>query len=371
MEKKQKRRRDGAWQDEDSKIWRYRFMHKGRRYFGTVPQAKNKTEAKAARDRRRIAVREGREDKAEADTNFRSFVEVTFLPWAETNKSRATYKCYKWRCNDLIAAFGKLELSQVSQIGIERFKRDQLKRFTLRQTTQSPASVNRYLQILGSIFTRAEDLGLISKDRRPKIETLREDNQRLRYLSTDEERRLLLAAAAYPHLEDLLIVGLQTGLRRDELFSLRREDIDLGLNLVNVLDGKGGKARSVPLDPEGEAALILTRLKKDSRSQWIFTSPHSGGKLTQVDKSLAAACAAAEIAPPITLHVLRHTFCTRLASAGVDVRTIKELAGHANISTTMRYMHLVESNKHQAIRRLTNYHEITTAKVVQLKQKAG
>jgi integrase len=362
MQKKRKRQ-DGVWKDPDSGIWRYRFMLKGKRYFGALPQCKNKTEAKAARDRRRIAVREGREDRIEAETNFKAFVEKIFMPWVETNKSKGTYQSYRWRCDDLIKAFGSLHLQEVSQIGIERFKRDQLKRKTKRGQAQSPASVNRYLQVLASIFSRAGELGLIEK--RPKIETLREDNQRLRYLSTDEEKRLL--AAALPHLQDLIVVGLATGLRRDELFSLQKEDIDLVLNLVTVTDGKGGKLRTVPLDPDGAAARTLAWLKKTSRSEWVFTSPHSGGKFTRVDRSLAAACKTAEV-EPITLHALRHTFCTRLAAAGVDVRTIKELAGHSDIQTTMRYLHLVESNKHQAIRKLSGYYE--GAEVVPIR-KAG
>lgn len=359
----QRKRRDGIWRDLETGTWRYRFMYKGRRYFGADPAWKNRTEAKAARDRRRIAVREGKETVAEAETNFRSFVEGVFLPWSETNLSPGTYQSYKWRCDDLIEVFGSLELAEVSQIGIERFKRDQLKRKTKRGETQSPASVNRYLQILASIFTRAGELGLIEK--RPKIETLKEDNQRLRYLSTDEEKRLLDAAKPWPHLQSILIVGLATGLRRDELFSLRKEDVDLVLNLVTVTDGKGGKMRSVPLDPDGSAAKVLIRLKKTSRSEWVFTSPHSGRKLTHVNRSLASACKAAEV-EPITLHVLRHTFCTRLAAAGVDVRTIKELAGHADISTTMRYLHLVESNKHAAIRKLSGFHD--GAEVVSIKK---
>ncbi len=369
MEKKQKRRIGGVWQDPDSGVWRYRFMHRGQRYFGADPTWKNKGEAKAARDRRRIAVREGREDKAKADTNFKAFVEDRFLPHIETNKSPGTYQSYKWRCDDMIEAFGKLDLSQISEIGIERFKREQLKRKTKRGAEQSAASVNRYLQILASIFTRAEELKLISKGDRPKIVTLREDNQRLRYLSTDEEKRLLAAAAAWPHLQDLIIVGLATGLRRDELFSLTKADVDLSLDLVTVIDGKGGKARSVPIDPGGEAHRVLTQLKRESQSDWIFTSPHSGRKLTRVDKSIAEASKLAELDPPITLHVLRHTFGTRLAAAGVDVRTIKELMGHEDLETTMKYIHLVESNKHQAVRRLTNYHEFTITSVANLKAR--
>lgn len=358
MEKKQRKRLGGVWQDEDSGVWRCRFMIKGKRYFQTLPDCKNKTEAKAERDRLKTLARAGKlkAESANASTNFKRFTEETFLPWAETNLSPGTYQSYKWRCDHLIAAFGKLDLSEISVFAIEKFKREQMKRVTKRGASQSPASVNRYLQILASIFTRAGELGITNPHKRPKIETLREDNQRLRYLSTDEEKRLLAAAAAWPHLQDILIVGLQSGLRRDELFSLRKDDVDLSLNLVNVLDGKGGKARSVPIDPDGEARRVLERSRKDSRSEWIFTSPHSGRKFTRVTRSLAAACKAAEI-KAITLHGLRHTFCTRLAAAGVDIRTIKELAGHADISTTMRYVHLVESNKHAAIRKLSGYVE--------------
>jgi site-specific recombinase XerD len=57
----------------------------------------------------------------------------------------------------------------------------------------------------------------------------------------------------------------------------------------------------------------------------------------------------------VTLHTMRHTFCTRLAAAGVDVRTIQELAGHEEIETTMKYVHLVERNLHLAVRLLTAY----------------
>jgi integrase len=202
-------------------------------------------------------------------------------------------------------------------------------------------------------------------DRSQRLPGLRE-RLHLRYLSTDEERRLLAAAAKWPHLQDLIVVALATGLRREELFGLKPSDVDLQLNLITVI-GKGSKLRTVPLDPESKAWAILGRRKRESRSSWIFTSPHSGGKLTRVDRSLAAATSAAKI-EDVTLHTMRHTFCTRLAAAGVDVRTIQELAGHEEIETTMKYVHLVERNLHLAVRLLTTYqencHEFTTSEVV-------
>jgi integrase len=94
-----------------------------------------------------------------------------------------------------------------------------------------------------------------------------------------------------------------------------------------VLDGKGGKARSVPIDPGDEAA-----------------------------------CEAAGI-ERITLHWLRHTFGTWRIMAGTDMRTLQGLMGHEDIETTMIYVHLVESQKHEAARALgafkKNCHKIT------------
>src|SRR5262245_57840710 len=253
MEKsrKERERRDGLWKDPESGIWRYRFMFRRKRYFGSCPEAKTKSEARAARDRRRIAVREGREEKAEAGINFKAFVKETFLLHVEINMAATTHINYKSRSGQLIKTFGPLDLQQITTFAVEKFKRAELARITRRGKTQSAAAVNGLLLALGSIFTLAEKLGKIEKGVRPKISLLKTDNRRLRYLSTEEEERLLAAAAARIYLEDLIVVALATGLRKDELFSLRREDVDLRLNLLNVLDGKGGKARSIPLDPAG------------------------------------------------------------------------------------------------------------------------
>jgi integrase len=369
---KQPKIRDGTW--EESGVYRYRFMHKGRRYFAADPLWKNRTEAKAARDKHRTAVREGRAGEADAFTNFAAFVRDTFLPWAETNKSSGTHQSYSWRSVDLIESFGKLDLREISTFGVEKFKREQLKRITQLGQPQTPASVNRYLRLLGSIFTRAEKLSLLRADERPKIEILKENGARIRYLTVAEESALRQAAQKrFPYLADMICVACATGLRRNELFSLKKCDIDLGLNVLHVMHGKGGKSRSVPLHAQGEARAILSARVRQGEGEYLFPSPHGGGKLQQVYDSLESSCAAVGL-EDVTLHTFRHTFCTRLAAAGVDVRTIKELAGHSSIATTLRYMHLVESNVHAAIAKLTQYqdcHEITTDNVMQFDRKAG
>jgi site-specific recombinase XerD len=344
-----------VYQENGNEIWRYRFIYKGRTYFKSLPGVKTRKAALEAEQARRVALREGRDGLPSCGANFKRFVLEEFLPHIEANRSPMTFASYKWRCDQLIKAFGQLSLTEISTFAFERFKREQMKRETRRKKTQSPASVNRYGQILSSIYTRAEKLKLIESGHRPEIEMLREDNHTIRYLSFEEEKRLLKAAQFWPYLPDMIVLSLATGLRRQELFHLQKEHIDLALNVVHVMEGKGGKYRRIPLDPKGEARRILQRYCSESPTKWVFTSPHGGGRFTRVDRSLRAACEDAEINPPVTLHVLRHTFCTRLCAAGVDIRTIQGLAGHKDIETTMRYTHLVDASAHSAIRSLGEF----------------
>ncbi len=224
--------------------------------------------------------------------------------------------------------------------------------------------MNRFLQILGSIFTRAEESKLITEKQRPTITLLKEGNEQIRYLTLEDYRKLVDAArGTHPTLHDLIVIGLATGLRRSELFNLEKRHVDLNLKLVNVLDGKGGKARSVPIDPKDEAYSILERRKREGKSDYIIPNPKTGRPYICVTKSLDQACELAEI-ERITLHWLRHTFGTWHIMAGTDVRTLQGLMGHESIDTTMIYIHLVESQKHEAIRALSDFkkncHKTTT-----------
>jgi integrase len=336
-------------------IWRYRFSFKGRRYFESLPGVKTRQHARDAESDRRLRLRNGEESVLSRNVNFRRFVEEEFLPHVQANRSPKTYQSYKWRCDVMIAAFGDLSLPEITSFAVERFRRDQMKRETRPGVKQSASSVNAYGNLLGSIYSRAEKLKIIRATDRPEIESLKEENHRIRYLTFEEEEQLLDAAKIWPYLPDMITVCLATGLRRQELFNLEKSDVDFTLNVVHVMKGKGAKYRRVPLDPSGQARRVLQRRCSESPTNWIFTSARSGRGFGGVDRSLRAACGIAEIDPPITLHILRHTFCTRLCVAGVDVRTVQALAGHKNIETTMRYTHLVESAAHAAIRKLGDF----------------
>jgi integrase/recombinase XerC len=139
------------------------------------------------------------------------------------------------------------------------------------------------------------------------------------------------------------------GLRASELVGLDLDDVDLARRLARVI-GKGGKERVVPFGREAENAL---RLYLPDRAAWrAQPSASSGGEPLFVnqrggrlsDRSLRrilnAAVLRIAMAQHLHPHSLRHAFATHLLEAGMDLRAIQELLGHASLSTTQRYTHL-------------------------------
>jgi integrase len=148
------------------------------------------------------------------------------------------------------------------------------------------------------------------------------------------------------HLTPLVLVAMNTGLRRGELTSLTWADVDLTRKLVTVRSGyaKSGKARHVPLN--SEAVDVLNRWQKQSTK----------GRVFDVD-GIKTAWGALLVNAKVTefrFHDLRHHFASRLVQAGVDLNTVRELLGHADLKMTLRYAHLAPSNTASAVERLVS-----------------
>ena len=139
------------------------------------------------------------------------------------------------------------------------------------------------------------------------------------------------------------------GLRASELVALDLDDVDLGARLLRVM-GKGAKERIVPF---GRAAADALRRYLGDRAAWRAAAKEAGtgepllvnqrgGRLS--DRSLRRILDSAVVAAATSLklhpHALRHAFATHLLEAGMDLRAIQELLGHASLATTQRYTHL-------------------------------
>jgi integrase/recombinase XerD len=174
------------------------------------------------------------------------------------------------------------------------------------------------------------------------------------YLSVEQVDRLLEApdTASPRGVRDraLIEVLYATGLRVSELVGLKAADLNLDGGYLTCL-GKGSKERIVPM---GESAVEwVRRYLREARpailggrtSPWLFVSGPRGTPLTRVGfwKLLKRYGASMGMARELTPHVLRHSFATHLLERGADLRAIQMMLGHADLSTTQIYTHVLEA----------------------------
>ncbi len=153
-------------------------------------------------------------------------------------------------------------------------------------------------------------------------------------------------------LRDKALIELlyATGLRVTELLSLKPGDVNLDAGYLTCI-GKGDKQRIVPLGhaaadwvrrylAEGRPALLKTR-----KTPWLFVNAKGGGRLSRVGfwKILRDYGTGAGLRRGLSPHVLRHSFATHLLDRGADLRAIQMMLGHADLSTTQIYTHVLEA----------------------------
>ncbi|MBA3297170.1 MAG: site-specific tyrosine recombinase XerD [Acidobacteria bacterium] len=175
-----------------------------------------------------------------------------------------------------------------------------------------------------------------------------------KFLSLEEVDRLLAQPdASTPRgLRDraLIEVLYATGLRVSELVSLRAGDLHMDEGYLTCI-GKGDKQRIVPMGQE--SAEWVRRYLRDGRagmlrkrpSPWLFVNARDGGPLSRVGfwKVLKAYGQSAGLPRALSPHVLRHSFATHLLERGADLRMIQVMLGHADLSTTQIYTHVLEA----------------------------
>ncbi len=184
-----------------------------------------------------------------------------------------------------------------------------------------------------------------------------------RTLTEDDAGRLLAAAEPAPEantgqvrLYCLVELLYATGLRVTELVSLPVAAVRGDPSMI-LVRGKGGRERLVPLSEPARSALLSWLAVRDKideatqaaggrRSQWLFPSPRGPGHLTRIAffTALKRLAVKAGIDPThISPHTLRHAFATHLLANGADLRVIQSLLGHADISTTEIYTHVLDA----------------------------
>ncbi|NOS36327.1 MAG: tyrosine recombinase [Deltaproteobacteria bacterium] len=206
-------------------------------------------------------------------------------------------------------------------------------------------TIARKISSLKSFFRYLEKLGVIAVNPAELISTPKVEKYLPTVLTVEETTGLIDAASGGDNdaLRERAIIELlySSGLRVGELVGLDRGDVDMSLGVVRGM-GKGGKERLVPV---GKAALEALRRYLEKRDD-VATGGKSPLFLTRrgkriypraVQRSVKRFAAVSGITKRPTPHSLRHTFATHLLDAGVDLRAIQEMLGHASVSTTQRY----------------------------------
>jgi integrase len=210
-----------------------------------------------------------------------------------------------------------------------------------RLHTVTLATVSKELGVLKSAYGRAMRWDWVTTTPFRGIVLNQEGEARMRWLTDDEAARLVGAAA--PWLRDLILVGLDTGLRRNNLVGLQWSWLhDQGTTLVVPRQHVKAKKATVMIPLTARAATIIGRQPR--HAPCVFT--HSAGRaysLEQVSMAVIRTAKQAQL-PGVSVHTLRHTFISRLVQAGRPLPEVAALAGHRAITMTMRYAHLAPSH---------------------------
>ncbi len=330
-------------------VYWYDFWFRGHRVRESTSLT-NKLAAQRAEAIRKAELAEGRAGivRQKPIANFEDFVKNEFLPWSEKQHQAhpRTHERYRESTKPLVAFFGKLRLDAIATAGVEKFK-------LARSSEVSSATVNRDLAALRLILNLAIGQEYIAKNTVKGVQFLDEGAGRKRVVSHEEQQRYF--AAANPLLRDVATLIVETGMRPEEVFTVSKENVHLDRRYLFVPSGKTKFARrNVPLT---DATMeVLKRRLAEAKGPYVF--PHRGDPyrpLTTVRKAHQEALRRTNIHPLFRLYDLRHTFGSRSAMAGVDLPTLKELMGHSDISTTMRYVHPTPEHKREAVRKLERY----------------
>jgi len=176
---------------------------------------------------------------------------------------------------------------------------------------------------------KAQEWGKLAEHPGKNVKLLKNPQYKIRFLSEEEEARLLAVCA--PALRRIITAGLLTGFRRQELTSLRPEDVNVERDTVSVAVcySKNGEGRTLPVAPRLTTILHDALATRDTAPTVFVTRHGEAWKPIGFARAFRKACLRTGIGN-LGPHILRHTFASRLVMSGVDLRTVQELEEHSS-----------------------------------------
>lgn len=325
-----------------------------------------------------IALKRLQAQEAKRRITLGKFITDSYAPWVRTSRKTGaeTVTTLEKRC----AGFLETPLTAITPFAVEKWRSAYLRR------GRTSATVNRVLVALKACLSKAVEWKIIDRHPLTGLKLARVDTVgRLRYLTPDEETRLLVALAArdehrrqarvsanefrrqrgyrlWPEhgtytdlLTPMVIMLLHTGMRFGESCELRWRDVDLVGAIVTVRGetAKTARTRYIPLNKTAIAVLKAWKPEDVDPGTYVFPG-RKGERLTDIKTAWKQMLKSVADTPIVgfRVHDLRHTFASKLVQAGVDLNTVRELLGHADIKMTLRYSHLAPEHRAAAVAKL-------------------
>ena len=325
-------------------LFRYTFQAKKRAMkLGNYPVLDVATARSKALDAKRL-LQEGIDPQAERDAlqsipTLQQFCELEYIPHAMQHKRSYADDISKLNTH-IYSQLGHLHLNQISSRIIEQYLANVRKNANL-----APATSNRHLALLSVIFNLAIRFEMMDKNPCAHINKLQESNQRERYLSHEELKRLLTVLddtnpnTCEPNRMVVAAIKLLllTGTRREETLSAKWEDINLETRQWYLPKTKSGKTRFVQLNES--ACELLRGIEPVEGCPYVFVNHRTQTRISTPVKAFKRLLQKAQITD-FRIHDLRHNFASMAVNSGASLYVVQNLLGHASSQTTQRYAHL-------------------------------
>lgn len=307
-----------------------------------------KSMAKEVLRQREQQIKLGQYEMLEADIPTIARFKDEYIRHIRDVKQNRSWELAISQLKRLEAFFDGRILSHISPSDIDDYK-------LYRQKQVKPATVNRELACLSHLFNLAKRQKRFFGENPVSIsKLLPEHNQVERILNKDEETKLLESSS--PALKAILLCALHTGMRKNEILSLKWDNVDLEKKIITLehTNTKSKKTRRIPINSTLRRIFLEQRLKVGS-SNYVFLSTKGSPykRHDSLKQSFAGACKRANI-KELRFHDLRHTAATRMIESGASIVAVSRILGHSDLKTTMRYAHPEDSLK-DAVESLTKY----------------
>jgi integrase len=299
--------------------------------------------------------------KNKKNISFKDFVSETYLPTAKIKKTERTYKTqvrhFEYWINPVIGnkSFNEITIKDCSKI-----------QANMKNAGRKPRTIQHVFSTLHHVWQFALDDELTEKrcpteSRRFELEPVK--NKKERVFSYEEERKLLdYLELVNRQVHDLVVLGFDTGLRRGSLFNLQWQDIDFENRQITSRGLNNKVYETLTIAMTERVFNALNRRFKEKNSDYVF-SLKSGKPHAHTPSAFLRALKTLKFnegkdrLDRLSFHSLRHTFGTRAMTSSGNVYQVQKLLGHKQIETTLRYAHINDKQKKDAILKLEKFNK--------------